>query len=165
MKRCNSIEEYNDEYRKHLKKTWETEVRLCQNWLDGHRSYWKCGYLADMHSITEKDVKKKLDHANKILNNIEYYVQRHSYKYKKPHPQKDNDLSFVGEGSGLAHSSKIRVPSLKRKTAWKRFYKMFPNLKGMKTISGKSSCYIQDKEGRSHSVIPNKSTIKLKKVK
>ena len=34
----------------------------------------------------------------------------------------------------------VRVPSLKRKSAWKRFYKLFPHLKGHKTITGYSTC-------------------------
>jgi len=36
----------------------------------------------------------------------------------------------------------VRVPSLKRKTAWKRFYKLFPQFKGRKTITGYSSSYM-----------------------
>ena len=100
-----------------------------------------------------------------MLDNIDYYVQRHSYSYKKPRSQKDNDMSFVGEGQSWAHSSVIRVPRLKRKTAWKRFYKMFPDLKGMKTITGRSSCYGKDINGEYHQTIQNASTIKLKKIK
>ena len=163
MKNCNSIEEYNDAFRKHFKDNWECEVRHCQNWLDGHRSYFKVGRLENCSD--ENIVKDKLAYANKMLDNIDYYVQRHSYSYKKPKAQKDNDLSFVGEGIGWACSSMIRVPKLKRKTAWKRFYKMFPGLKGMKTITGRSSCYARDADGEVHQQIQHKSTIKLKKVK
>ena len=42
----NSIEEYNAAYRKQLKNTWESEIRLYKNWLDGHRSYQKVVWLA-----------------------------------------------------------------------------------------------------------------------
>ena len=49
----------------------------------------------------------------------------------------------------------VRVPSLKRKSAWKRFYKLFPQFKGRKTITGYStSCLLS----------LNSSTIKLKKI-
>ena len=51
----------------------------------------------------------------------------------------------------------VRVPSLKRKSAWKRFYRLFPQFKGRNTITGYStSCYV--KRGL------NASTIKLKKI-
>ena len=162
MKRSNSIEEYNDDFRKHFKENWECEVRHCQNWLDGHRSYFKVGWLENCND--KKIVIDKLAYSQKMLDNIDYYVQRHSYTYKKPKVQKDNDLSFVGEGIGWSHCSAIRVPKLKRKTAWKRFYKMFPDLKGMKVIPGKSSCYAHDKNGEMKQQIQHSSTIKLKKV-
>lgn len=163
MKYCNSIEEYNEAFRKQFKDNWEAEVRHCENWLNGERSYFKVGWLEKCED--EKVVKDKLAYANKMLNNIDYYVQAHSYSYKKPKTQKDNDLSFIGHGQGWAHSSMIRVPKLKRKTAWKRFYKMFPDLKGMKVITGSSSCYARDIDGEMRQTIQHKSTIKLKKIK
>jgi hypothetical protein len=163
MKKGNSIEEYNAAYRKQFKDNWECEVRHCQNWLDGERSYFKVGWLENCKD--ENVVKDKLAYANKMLANIDYYVRRHSYSYKKPKAQKDNDLSFIGHGQGWAYSSHIRVPRLKRKTAWKRFYKMFLDLGGMKTITGKSSCYARDIDGKMRQQIQNASTIKLKKVK
>jgi hypothetical protein len=158
----NSIEEYNEAYRKQFKDNWECEVKYCQNWLNGDRRRFKVGWLERIDD--EKIVKDKLAYAQKMLDNIDYYVQRNSYNYKKPKVQKDNDLSFVGEGEGWAHCSAIRVPKLKRKTAWKRFYKMFPDLKGKKIITGKSSCYAQDKNGDMKQQIQHSSTIKLKKI-
>ena len=162
MKRSNSIEEYNAAFRKQFKDNWECKIRHCKNWLDGERSYFKVGWLENCKD--EKYVKDKLAYSQKMLDNIDYYVQSHSYTYKKPKVQKDNDLSFIGHGQGWAYSSQIRVPKLKRKTAWKRFYKMFPDLVGMKTIPGKSSCYARDKNGEMKQQIQHSSTIKLKKV-
>lgn len=153
MKKDNSIEEYNASYRKQFKDRWECELRECQNWLKGERSFSKVGWLEDCKD--EAYVRWKLEYAQRMLDKIDYYVQRHSYSYKKSQPQKDNDLSFIGHGSYWAYSSKIRVPSLKRKSAWKRFYKMFPDLKGMKIIPGSS---VSTYNGL------NKSTIKLKKI-
>ena len=163
MKRCNSLEEYTNTFREYFKDNWETVVKQCQNWLNGERSYFKVGTLDDCQD--ENYVYKRLDYARKMLAEIDYHVQRYSYTYKKPQRQKDNDLSFIGESDGWAHCSAIRVPKLKRKTAWKRFYKMFPALKGMKTITGKSSCYTLGKNGKMIQTIQNPSTIKLKKIK
>ena len=161
----NTIEEYNAAYRARLKKDCETEVRLYQNWLDGHRTRNKIGWLASITTMTEEHARERLNYYQHFLDNIDYYVKKNSYNYKKPQTQKDNDLSFVGNGTAWAYSSHIRVPSLKRKSAWKRFYKMFPDLKGMKSIPGKSSCGTFDSEGKWHQAIQHESTIKLKKVK
>lgn len=162
MKRCNSLEEYTNAFREHFKDNWETVVKQCQNWLNGERSYFKVGWLECIDD--EKIVKDKLGYANKMLAEIDYHVQRYSYTYEKPQRQKDNDLSFIGESDGWAHSPQIRVPSLKRKTAWNRFYKMFPDLKGMKIIHGCSSCYGRDADGEVRQQIQHSSTIKLKKI-
>lgn len=92
-----------------------------------------------------------------------------NYSYQKNIGNKDNrnlyanpvtkNSGFYDEaislGTGIAHSRVVRVPKLKRKTAWKRFYRLFPHLKGMSVIPG-SSCSIY------HGL--NASTIKLKKV-
>lgn len=41
----------------------------------------------------------------------------------------------------IMFDSRIRVPKLKRKTAWKRFYKRYPELKGQKVFTGRSKVY------------------------
>ena len=46
------------------------------------------------------------------------------------------DTPFESDG----YEDRIRVPKLKRKNAWKRFYKLYPNLKGKKVITGFSRC-------------------------
>jgi len=163
MKRCNSLEEYTNAFREHFKDNWETVVKQCQNWLNGERSYFKVGTLHDCQD--ENYIYKRLDYANKMLAEIDYHVQRYSYTYKKPQRRKDNDLSFIDTGTDWSWSPQIRVPKLKRKTAWKRFYKMFPDLKGMKTITGRSRCWARDEKGEMCQIIQNASTIKLKKIK
>jgi hypothetical protein len=42
---------------------------------------------------------------------------------------------------------------------------MFPDLVGMKTIHGRSSCYAREADGEVRQQIQHKSTIKLKKKK
>ena len=63
----------------------------------------------------------------------------------------------ISTGEGIEWCREVRVPSLKRKAAWKRFYKLFPHLKGKKIIHGSSQPM--------HAYGVNTSTIKLKKVK
>lgn len=43
-------------------------------------------------------------------------------------PKQDNK-SYIAKGNGHSHMNKIRYPKKCRKTAWKRFYKLFPHLK------------------------------------
>ena len=87
-----------------------------------------------------------------------------SYNYQKKLPAKDNRSIYgdmLNNGyydkplSQSENSSKLRVPKLCRKGAWKRFYKLFPELKGKKMIHGSS---VSEYHGL------NKSTIKLKKI-
>ena len=96
-----------------------------------------------------------------------------NYSFQKKLPAKDNrtiydplpgDRFYDGEISiseAVADAPNVRVPKLKRKTAWKRFYKLFPHLKGMKIIHGWTSSY----GGNGYYNHLNKSTIKLKKIK
>jgi len=164
MKRANTIEQYDEQFRRSFRENWESEVRVCQAWLDGYRG-WRVGYLGHLTYITDDEVRWKLEYAKEKLSKIDYYVRSHSYSYKKPQRQKDNDCSFIGKGESWAYSSHIRVPKLKRKTAWKRFYKMFPDLKGKETITGSSSCWYRDEKGEYRRGPWHYSTIKLKKAK
>lgn len=48
-------------------------------------------------------------------------------KHSSPKPER-KDNKYVMVGSGGSNKNTIRYPSKKRKTAWKRFYKIFPHL-------------------------------------
>ena len=75
-----------------------------------------------------------------------------NYIYQKHIGNKDNRTVYNNAGSlkkdafydtpfeSDGYEDRIRVPKLKRKNAWKRFYKLYPNLKGKKVITGYSSC-------------------------
>ena len=111
-------------------------------------------------------MKKK----SKIDNKINRWKRTGSYTYQKQLPYKDNRMIYgenlnsdgywdkpISTGEGIEWCREVRVPSLKRKSAWKRFYKLFPHLKGKKIIHGSSQPM--------HAYGVNASTIKLKKVK
>lgn len=54
----------------------------------------------------------------------------YSYLYKSNHNVKEGrDNKDVLVGGGGDNKNKIRYPKKCRKTAWKRFYKLFPHLK------------------------------------
>lgn len=110
-------------------------------------------------------MKKK----SKVDNKINRWKRTGSYTFQKQLPHKDNRMIYdplpgdgyydsqISLGEGIECWRGVRVPSLKRKAAWKRFYKLFPHLKGKKIIHGSSQPM--------HAYGVNASTIKLKKVK
>jgi len=56
-------------------------------------------------------------------------VHRHHQMNSMVKPERQDNKTFINRGSGGCNANKIRFPSKKRKTAWKRFYKLFPHLK------------------------------------
>lgn len=55
---------------------------------------------------------------------------RQSYKTMPKLPKQDNKTyKSTGHSSHTSNACKIRYPKKCRKTAWKRFYKLFPELK------------------------------------
>lgn len=62
-----------------------------------------------------------------MINRTSHCERRLNLKAMKHPPKQDNkDITI---GSGGSNKNKIRYPKKCRKTAWKRFYKLFPNLK------------------------------------
>lgn len=52
------------------------------------------------------------------------------YSYKKgPRRERKDNKNTINYGTGNSNRNTIRYPKKCRKTAWKRFYKLFPNLK------------------------------------
>lgn len=76
--------------------------------------------------------KLNIDEKNRYLH-WEYYfkyqqkIHDDNKKNSKP-PRKDNK-DYINYGSGGGSWPTIRYPKKCRKTAWKRFYKLFPHLK------------------------------------
>ena len=56
---------------------------------------------------------------------------RVNYNFMPKPPRKDNK-DYINYGSGHNGGTSIRYPKKGRKTAWKRFYKLFPKLKKKK---------------------------------
>ena len=57
----------------------------------------------------------------------ERLTQKNELKIKPIIERKDNG-TFINKGSGYGNRNKIRYPNKCRKTAWKRFYRLFPHL-------------------------------------
>jgi len=53
----------------------------------------------------------------------------HSETKKMTKPARQDNKTFINRGSCGTNANKIRFPKKVRKTAWKRFYRLFPHLK------------------------------------
>jgi hypothetical protein len=83
----------------------------------------------ELYSRVSDDPKEIMLHWN-----ISWQAQRElhkSYKSMAKPPKQDNKtyLAKRKDSDYSSNRNKIRYPRKKRKTAWKRFYKLFPHLK------------------------------------
>ena len=105
-------------------------------------AYNKTTGNTEVVNITNRDYIldqiRRLEEKLADMATIEHQARRERYNFVKELPFKDNAGYTIQHYVGY-WDSKIRVPSLKRKTAWKRFYKMFPGLKGREYITGHST--------------------------
>jgi hypothetical protein len=80
-----------------------------------HNLYQKAGvlegdYLA--HWTTERTIQRiKHDQYNRGLK-----------------PERKDNKDYINRGNGCSNRNKVRYPKKVRKTAWKRFYRLFPSL-------------------------------------
>lgn len=163
MKKCNNtIKEFAENYRREFIKNWQYAI---------YELTATMNHLLKQKKYNEEEVRKmyeeKIEHAKEMLSKVDYYVQKRIQQYKKPEPKKDNYNLYNGEVAAysypplIIYDSKIRVPKLKRKTAWKRFYKLYPDLKGKDFLIGNSNCRGEGWPSGAHNI--RQSTIKLKK--
>lgn len=105
-------------------------------------AYNKLTGKTELINITRRDyTKDQIRHLEEKLadtDTIDHSARRTMYRFVRALPSKDNAGHIDSHCLGYM-DSRIRVPSLKRKTAWKRFYKMFPELKGRIYITGYST--------------------------
>lgn len=90
-------------------------------------------YLSDENPI--RKIHNEMNRCNLTWEQFtEIWKETKEYKKLVTEPKqqrkgetRDNKDKMVG--NGRSNSNKIRYPKKKRKTAWKRFYKLFPHLK------------------------------------
>jgi hypothetical protein len=111
-----------DGYFQNLRETYSTLPKGC----------YAEKRTSDMIRCLDLYEKVSGDHKEIMLHwHIAWQTQQEvkkSYKSMSKPPRQDNK-SYVNYGSGNSNRNKIRYPKKKRKTAWKRFYKLFPHLK------------------------------------
>jgi len=112
------------------------------------------GYLKDKYSYNSGWTKREIDRLSemieihklylKVCDNENIYMKHWISEYKDqialntnqnsmaPNPRQDNK-TYINRSCGRGYCRDIRKPKKKRKTAWKRFAKLFPNHTSIKS--------------------------------
>ena len=132
------IETCKKEYTKIATKTTlegKALYEYCRNWM-----MWEVEF--DINYQTDEFTLVPLEKALEMLeNDRRRTIGRCLYNkwngYQKRIVNKDNQKFVYNDSNGGSNKNTIRIPSLKRSNAtWKRFYELFPFLKGKKTYRG-----------------------------
>ena len=100
--------------------------KYCRDWM-----LWEVKFDDNLNLIPLEVAIKQLEMER------ERYKAWKSYCYFKRFVNKDNQKFVYNSSGGGSNRNTIRIPSLKRSNAtWKRFYELFPFLKGKKTYRG-----------------------------
>lgn len=82
-----------------------------------------------IHSLYEKAGVNEIE----MLNHWGYYRKKQLLLHYKMNtmakPKRQDNKTYINRGSGGSNANSIRYPKKCRKTAWKRFYRLFPRLK------------------------------------
>lgn len=90
-------------------------------------------YIHNNYVLEIESLRKELNLSHEELIDIWVGIRickkenRKKYRKNGQKSRKDNS-STINYGNRLSWRNKIRFPRKKRKTAWKRFYKLFPKL-------------------------------------
>ena len=87
-----------------------------------------------VHTLYDKagiDEKKRIVHWDMTYN---IHLLNHRFYTENTKPERKDNKSYINYGNRDGKAGRIRYPSKKRKTAWKRFYKLFPHLKPQEPI-------------------------------
>ena len=119
----NSIQDHFDGVRKNIQMY--KEMNISGYALKREETVLRCWELYNQISDDDKAI---LFHWNKSWND-QKEIHKSYGKNSRP-PRQDNKTYLNTSPSGYSsNKNKIRYPRKKRKTAWKRFYKLFPHLK------------------------------------
>ncbi len=88
--------------------------------------------LMECHLILDKfNIDEPTRQSIWVPTNVAQYERSEQYKLKPIRVRKDNKDSINFGTGGGSNRNRIRFPSMKRKGAWKRFVKLFPQYSEM----------------------------------
>ena len=96
---------------------------------------WKVQFNDQMNLVPLEDALARIEENRRRCVNRNKYSKWGAYQ--KRTINKDNQKFCYNSSTSAGNRQRIRIPSLKRSVAtWRRFYELFPKLKGMKTYRG-----------------------------
>lgn len=99
---------------KYLRKQWNKDLNSAK---EIYQYYQNFGIL------DQDDISLHWQHYKKLQ-----FSKHQEYKQMAKNPRQDNK-DFINYGNHDGRAGRIRYPRKCRKTAWKRFYKLFPKLR------------------------------------
>jgi hypothetical protein len=94
----------------------------------GNNCYKK---LLDIRKIHDLYQKAGISEANYLAHwTVQRSIRRvETEKYNTSlKPERKDNKTYINRGSGHSNGNSVRYPKKVRKTAWKRFYRLFPSL-------------------------------------
>ena len=129
----NRVETCKKEYEKIRYKTTlvgEDLRKYCRDWM-----LWEVKFDNHWNLIPLDKALEMIEEERRKIIGRDLYSKWNGYH--KRIVNKDNQKFVYNSGNGVSNKNTIRIPSLKRSNAtWKRFYELFPFLKGEKTYRG-----------------------------
>ena len=94
----------------------------------GKSFYKKLLDVRKIHSFFQKAGVLESDYLQYWGFLREFYRNESNEYKKKTKPERKDNKDYINYGSSGSNRNKIRYPKKVRKTAWKRFYRLFPSL-------------------------------------
>jgi hypothetical protein len=94
----------------------------------GPGCYEKLLEIRKIHTLYQKAGATEGDYLAHWTVERSIQAVKHKEYTKTSAPERKDNKTYINKGNGGSHPSKIRYPRKVRKTAWKRFYKLFPTL-------------------------------------
>lgn len=85
-------------------------------------------------ALYEKAGVSEADSQHHWIYNRNQQISLHYGMNVMAKPERKDNKTYINRGNGCSNRNKIRYPKKCRKTAWKRFYKLFPSLKPKEEI-------------------------------
>jgi hypothetical protein len=94
----------------------------------GNDSYKKLLQVRKIHSLYQKAGVTEGDYLAHWTTERTVQRIKHAEYNQALKPERKDNKTYLNRGSGGSNANTVRYPKKVRKTAWKRFYRLFPSL-------------------------------------
>ena len=111
------------------------DIRSKEEYLNAHKKdslgpkcYKKFLEIRKVHGLFQKAGSAEADYLAYWTTERTIQRIRHDEYNKGLKPERKDNKTYLNRGSGHSNANSVRYPKKVRKTAWKRFYRLFPSL-------------------------------------